>query len=173
MALAVREGPGSDPRLGLHLDSLEMAFDRRSWHGPNLMGSLRGVKLAGALWRPQPERHNVAEIVVHCAYWKYRVCRLLDPDADPRFSIEGSDWFPRGDDTGEAARKADVALLREWHGRLVDAVRRLDPRRLDVPAGTNHFTVSQLISGAAAHDVYHAGQVRLLRRMCGSAARSP
>lgn len=60
-----------DPRLDLHLAQLDLAFDRRSWHGPNLLGSLRGIDPAGAAWRPQPERHNVAEIVVHCAYWKY------------------------------------------------------------------------------------------------------
>lgn len=170
MALALSGGPAEAARLELHLAALELAFDRRSWHGPNLMGAIRGVKLAGALWRPQPGRHNVAEIVVHCAYWKYRVCRLLDPEAHPRFSIDGSDWFERGDDTGDARRKADVALLREWHSRLSAAVRRLPRGRLDVPAGSDRFAVSELISGAAAHDVYHAGQIRLLRRMCGAAA---
>lgn len=169
MALAVRPDVAADPRIELHLAALEMAFDRRSWHGPNLMGSIRGVTLAGALWRPQAGRHNVAEIVVHCAYWKYRVCRLLDPDRHPAFGVRGSDWFTRGDDTGEARRRADVALLKEWHGRLMDAVRHLPSRRLDVPAGTGSFTVSELISGAASHDVYHAGQIRLLRRMCGAA----
>lgn len=162
-----RQGP-TDPRLELQLRELELAFDRRSWHGPNLMGALRGIKPAGACWRPQPERHNVAEIVVHCGYWKYRVCRLLDQERHPEFSIPGSDWFPREGERSPADQRRDTALLKEWHARLLDEVRRLAPARLDRPSGADRFTVSELISGIAAHDLYHAGQIRLIRRMCGA-----
>jgi hypothetical protein len=59
----------------------------------------------------------------------------------------------------------DVALLREWHRQLLEAAAQLNPARLDERAGSGAFTVSELISGAAAHDLYHAGQIRLLRRM--------
>ena len=67
-----------DPRIELLLENLNRAFGKRSWHGPNLMGSIRGLKPEDAAWRPQPERHNIWEYVVHAAYWKYRIVRLLD-----------------------------------------------------------------------------------------------
>lgn len=170
--MALTRTAPSDPRLVLHIQELTLAFDRRSWHGPNLMGALRGVTPAGAVWRPQPQRHNVAEIVVHCAYWKYRVCRLLDPARHTGFTVPGSDWFGREREMSRADLKADSDLLREWHGHLIAEIRRIDPDDLDRQAGTGKFTVSELLCGAAAHDVYHAGQIRLLRRMCGSAGGS-
>src|SRR5262245_21528035 len=56
---------------------IDQAFDRRAWHGTNLMGSLRGVALDEATFRPNPHRHNIWELAVHAAYWKYAVRRRL------------------------------------------------------------------------------------------------
>lgn len=63
----------------------------------------------------------------------------------------------------------DLAFDR-WHARLVEEVRGLVPARLGRSAGTDRFAVSELISGIGAHDLYHAGQIRLIRRMCGAPA---
>jgi hypothetical protein len=156
----------TDPRISLLLHQLHQAFDRRSWHGPNLMGSLRGVSLEMAGWRPQPERHNIGELVVHAAYWKYRVVRLIAADPPRAFSLPGSDFFARPAEPTADAWREDLALLREWHERLAAAVAALSPARLDELTG--EFTCAELVTGAAAHDLYHAGQIRLLRRMYGT-----
>lgn len=154
-----------DSRLALLLHQLALAYDRRSWHGPNLRGALRGASLETLCYRPRAGRHNIWEIAVHCAYWKYRVCRLLPGEAPASFSVKGSDWFVRPEVPELAAWKADLELLEAWHGRLRAAVERLDAGRLNAPVRSGAFTVVELISGAAAHDLYHAGQIRLLRRM--------
>ena len=157
----------ADPRLSLLLRQLALAYDERSWHGPNLRGALRGVTPEAASWRPQPGRHNVWELAVHCAYWKYRVCRLVASEPPPSFSLKGSDWFERPVEATAAAWSADLALLQEWHGRLLRAVSALHPGKLEEKRARSEFTTVELISGAAAHDLYHAGQIRLLRRMKG------
>ena len=59
------------------LDLIDQAFDRQSWHGPNLRGSIRGLTHEEALWRPHPDRHNIWEHVLHAAYWKYTVRRRI------------------------------------------------------------------------------------------------
>ena len=61
--------------IALLVGLIDRAFDRRSWHGMNLRGSIRGMSAKEAAWRPAPARHNVWEIVVHAAYWKYAVRR--------------------------------------------------------------------------------------------------
>ena len=53
------------------------AFDRKTWHGPNLWQSLKGVTAKQAAWRPAPNRHNIWEETLHAAYWKYAVRRRL------------------------------------------------------------------------------------------------
>ena len=57
------------------ITAIDRAFDKKSWHGTNLMGSVRGLTAREALWRPARGRHNVWEILIHAAYWKYVVRR--------------------------------------------------------------------------------------------------
>ncbi len=56
---------------------LDAAYNRPSWHGTNLRGSIRRVSLEQAAWRPARNRHNIWELAVHCAYWKYTAWRRL------------------------------------------------------------------------------------------------
>ena len=143
------------------LDSLDEAFDRKSWHGPNLRGAIRGVTAVQAAWRPAGDRHNIWELTLHAAYWKYVVRRKILREKRGSFSLAGSNFFERPE-SGAAAEvewKRDIAILQAEHRKLRDAVAQL-PARAFTPA------ICHLIRGAAAHDLYHAGQIRLLRRMC-------
>jgi len=153
--------PGSaSPSLGLLLDALDEAFDKSSWHGPNLRGALRGVTPAQAGWRPAPGRHNVWELALHAAYWKYVVRRRLSGEKRGSFPLPGSNFFLRSGEEGEAAWRRDLALLADQHRQLRWAVLELSA------AALRDAKQVRLIRGAAAHDLYHAGQIRLLRRLC-------
>ncbi|HEX2078220.1 MAG TPA: hypothetical protein VHG08_10945, partial [Longimicrobium sp.] len=99
---------------------------------------------------------------------KHRVHRAIT-GAEPRaFELRGTNWFPRpapdGDGDAEAQWRADVQLLKRWHARLMAAVDALDADGLSKPSGGGH-TVAEHLLGVAAHDVYHAGQIQLLKRL--------
>jgi hypothetical protein len=118
-----------------------------------------------AAWRPAEGRHNVWELVVHAAYWKYTALRRLTGATRGSFPVAGSNWFRRPEDPGVAAWRRDVALLEQMHRSLRAAVENLTPRDLHAtPEGStvSHFA---LLSGVAAHDLYHAGQIQLLKRL--------
>jgi hypothetical protein len=162
--------PGRHPELDLLLRLIDQGYDRRSWHGPNLRGALRGVEFRKAAWRPGPERHNIWEIAVHAAYWKYVVRRRLLGEKRGSFALKGSNWFPRPTEVKREAWEADLALLEQVHRSMRAAVADLRPADLQrTPPGS---TVSNfdLIAGIAAHDVYHAGQVQVLKRLADQAA---
>lgn len=59
------------------LDGLDEAFDKKSWHGPNLRGAIRGVTAAQAAWLPAGNGHNIWELILDAAYWKYAVRRKI------------------------------------------------------------------------------------------------
>ena len=144
------------------LDGLDEAFDKKSWHGPNLRGAIRGVTAEQAAWRPAGDRHNIWELTLHAAYWKYVVRRKMLREKRGSFVLAGSNFFERpegGSSPSEIAWKRDIALLDAEHQKLRDAVAGL-------PASAFTPAMCHLIRGAAAHDLYHAGQIRLLRRMC-------
>jgi hypothetical protein len=144
---------------------LDEAFDRKAWHGPTLKGALRGVTAAEAAWRPAPGRHNVWELALHCAYWKYAVRRRITGERRGSFPRSGSNWFPRPKNLGEAAWRADLEILSEQHRLLRQAIAALPASALGAnPAGERR---AFMIRGIAAHDLYHGGQVGLLKRMAG------
>jgi len=151
--------------VGSLLAQIDEAYDVRSWHGTNLRGSLRGLSPKVASFRPGRERHNIQEIILHAAYWKYAVRRLLEGQDHRRggFPLKGSNWFPRsrGDQT---ALRADIEILAAEHRRLRAAVLALEDADLGRPCG--RASVGFLVRGVAAHDLYHAGQIQLLKRLC-------
>jgi uncharacterized damage-inducible protein DinB len=152
-----RPHPGLEPYLAL----LDEAFERKAWHGPNLRGSVRGLSAKRAAWRPGPARHNIWEIVVHAAYWKYAVRRRLTGQKRGSFAYPGSNWFSRPSAPDDMAWRRDVARLLEEHRQLREVVARLS--RSDL--GTGGRGNARMIRGIAAHDLYHAGQIQLLKRL--------
>jgi hypothetical protein len=147
------------------LATLDEAYDKRSWHGTNLRGSIRGMSRATARWRPAADRHNVWELVVHAAYWKYAVRRRLTGEQRGSFALKGSNFWPRPEEDSDAAWKRDVALLASEHRALRAAVTTMPHRQLAHFVPGSAFTYAGLIRGAAAHDLYHAGQIQLLKRL--------
>jgi hypothetical protein len=153
--------------VDLLLTQFDQAYNKRSWHGTNLRGSIRGLTAHHAAWRPQPERHNIHEIVAHAAYWKYAVRRRLTAEKRGSFPLKGSDWFGR-DAANDHQWASDVRLLDECHGSLRETIAALSPAGLQRSVGRS-VTALSLVSGIIAHDLYHAGQIQLLKRMRGAA----
>jgi uncharacterized damage-inducible protein DinB len=151
--------------LLLLLDHLDQAYNKKAWHGPNLRGSIRLVSHEEAAWRPGPGRRSIAEIVLHAAYWKYAARRRLRGDKRGSFALKGSNWFPVADHLTDAEWKQSVRLLDNEHRALREAVAELPQSELYVKASGSKVSNASLITGVAAHDVYHAGQIQLLKRL--------
>ena len=144
---------------------IDQAYDHTSWHGTNLRGSIRRVSVDQAAWRPNPRRHNIWETVVHAAYWKYAASRRFTGEARGSFPLKGSNWFKRPAEKTGKAWKADIELLEDMHRVLRAAVAELSVNDLArTPSGKKVGNFA-LLSGIAAHDLYHAGQIQLLKKL--------
>ena len=157
----------TDPRIKLLLTNIRRAFAGKGWHGPTLTGALRGVTLRQATCRPTA--NSIRDIVYHSAYWKYCVRRWLHEaagnDPGPDFPRSPANFPGRKERVTEAILAADKRMLADQHRRLVAALKALPVKELDKPAGRTGLTLAEVILGVAAHDLYHAGQVSLIKRM--------
>ena len=144
----------------LVLALIDEAYEKKTWHGPNLRQAIRGVSAKQAAWRPGAGRHNIWEETLHAAYWKYVVRRRIEGGKRESFVLKGSNFFSRPEKgkTNEAAWQADKELLEREHRALRASVEKV----LKTPRGAK---LLRHIYGVALHDVYHAGQIRLLRRL--------
>lgn len=146
---------------------LDDAYNGKAWHGPNLRGTLRRLTVKQALWRPGRGRHCIAEIALHCAYWKYAARRRLLGGARGGFPLKGSNWFAAPPNLSEGAWKEWVALLDAEHAALREAVAMQTPRQLAAAPRGKKIDNRKLVYGMASHDVYHAGQIRLIKSLMG------
>jgi uncharacterized damage-inducible protein DinB len=149
----------------LLLNLIDEAYEKKTWHGPNLKGSLRGVTAEEAAWRPAAVRHNIWEIAVHAAYWKYTVRRRLLGEKRGSFPLKGSNWFTLPLQATAATWKEHLQLLDDMHRSMREAIATLPASRLNDRTPNSKNTNLAVISGIAYHDVYHAGQIQLLKRL--------
>lgn len=145
--------------LEVLLANIDHAYDLRGWHGTNLRGSLRGVTAEQALWRPGRGRHNVWELTLHAAYWKYAARNRLRAGKRGSFPVKGSNWFPTPARPDDKAWRSILHLLESEHRQLRDAVASLTDAELRDPKKL------RLVYGVAAHDIYHTGQIQLTKRL--------
>ncbi len=151
-------------------DQLERGFRGGAWHGPAVAQSLAGVDAAIAARRPIPEAHSIWEIVLHLAAWMDVARRRIAGEALGDLPPE-LDWPAGGDD--EADWQAALTRLDEAHCRLHADVLSLEDGRLDDPVAGSDPTVRGLLLGVLQHNVYHAGQITLLKRAASGSGAAP
>lgn len=157
--------PTSASTISLLHHLVDQAYSRPAWHGPNLRNSLRGITAAQASWRPAAGRHNIWEIMLHAAYWKYIGCRRLRGGDVAPFPRKGSNWFASPEVADAKAWRQDLKLLDLMHREFCEALKEVRERDLNRPARGSKQSNLEIIMGVATHDLYHAGQIRILRRL--------
>jgi len=154
-----------NPKIDVLLQTYDQAYNKPAWHGTNLRGSIRGLSLKELLWRPRSKRHNIWEIAIHCAYWKYAVWRRITGAPKGMFPRIPSDWpkIPAKPDLKQW--KADLVLLEKWHKALRIEIAKFPPSKLDNKPKSSRVSYIKTIYGVSSHDLYHAGQIQLLKRL--------
>ncbi|MFQ5550421.1 MAG: DinB family protein [Gemmatimonadales bacterium] len=162
-----------DRRLHEITHLLNPPTGERLWYGgATPLGALRGVTHRQAAWKPSADRHSIWELTLHLAYWKYAVRRLLEDSPKGGFTRTPANWPRTPDSRDEASWKRDRALLKTEHDLLVQAVHVFDAKQLDHRvAGSKTYRYADLMFGIVTHDVYHVGQIQLLKRLYQSKRR--
>ena len=146
-------------------DQLRRSFTGDAWHGPAVLEVLAGIDAGQAAARPVAGVHSIWELVLHLAATYRLVLRRLEGNG-AQLSPE-EDWPPVPAATPENWRDT-VDTLRRLNADLRRAVRSFAPDRLDasVVADPPYTAYTQFI-GITQHDLYHAGQIAMLKRALG------
>ena len=145
-------------------DQLHRAFSGEAWHGDALLEILDGVTAAQASARPIPHPHSIWELVLHIAAWDGAVLRRMGGEA---VELSGEQNFPPARDTSETAWRKTVEHARHVHEELVRAVSQFPEARLSdrVPGKQGaHYNFYYMLHGVVQHELYHAGQIALLKK---------
>ena len=152
-------------------DQFRRAFDGQAWHGPSVMSILNGVTAEQAAARPIPGAHSIWELTLHIRAWEGACLRRLS--GDPAQLPDNEDWppVPPVNDTSETEWEKTKQQLVETHQQLLQALASVDDSRLDQPIiddpQTSYSSVYVTLHGGVQHDLYHAGQIAILKKALG------
>jgi uncharacterized damage-inducible protein DinB len=145
------------------LDQLRRAYEGEAWHGPSVHEVLAGVTAEQAHARPLASAHSIWELVHHIAVWESVGRRRLEGDRAQIDISSPKDW-PPPDDPSEAAWEQAKASLDRGHEALREAIAHVQESRLDEPIFDGMSTVYVTLHGVIQHDLYHAGQIAMLKK---------
>lgn len=145
-------------------DQIRRAFEGNAWHGDSVLELLADVSANTAAAQPIKDAHSIWEILLHIRTWDDVTCRRIAGDA-----LEPTDEqnFPAVKDASEAAWRQAIDSTKKTHNELIQAVARFPDARLaeQVPGKSeNYHNFYYLISGIVQHEIYHAGQIALLKK---------
>jgi uncharacterized damage-inducible protein DinB len=145
-------------------DQLRRAFYGGAWHGDSLFEILEGVTAERAAARPIQNAHSIWELVLHIAAWDGAVRRRM---TGVSVKLSGKRNFPPVVDTSDAAWATTLEHVRRVHDELVDAVEKFPEKSLSkqVPGKKGaHYNFYYMLQGVVQHELYHAGQIALLKK---------
>jgi uncharacterized damage-inducible protein DinB len=151
------------------LDLLDRAHRAKAWHGPALLESLAGVTPAMAAKRVVKGAHTIWDLVEHVATWNDAVALRLSGGV-PQVTPETN--FPKLSRPTPAAWKKSLRRLAASQRRFRNAVAKFPEARLGRKRPGTPTTWYVLIHGQIQHQLYHAGQIAMLRRGMGSPVAS-
>jgi uncharacterized damage-inducible protein DinB len=142
-------------------DQLKRAFEGNAWHGPSVMEVLKGVTAQQASSRVFPAAHTIWELALHIGAWE-RAClsRLQGERAE---LTDAEDWPPVADTSDDAWQQLKMTL-QQGNRQLTNAVEAIDERRLDEAILPGMPSVYITVQGVVQHDLYHAGQIAILKK---------
>lgn len=155
----------TSPSIARLQDQLRRAFEGEAWHGPSVLEAIQGVTAEQAAAHPIEGAHSILELVLHLGAGHRLVLRRLNGDGHPLTHAE--DWPPPS--SSPHAWAEAVATLKQLHADLMAAVSAFPEERLDQPIVPEPpYTAFTQFIGITQHDLYHAGQIALLKRALGS-----
>jgi len=147
------------------LDQLKCAYEGEAWHGPSLREILADVTAEQAAARPLPNAHSIWELVLHIAAWENAARNVLE---GLPINVPPEENFPTISDTSEAAWQDALATLETVHHGLRAAIARSTDADLDTLVDNKdtgrRYSVYCLLHGVVQHDLYHAGQIVMLKK---------
>ena len=146
-------------------DQLRRAFEGDAWHGPSLLELLQDVDAATAAAKPLPNVHSIWELVLHIAAWDGAACCRLGGE---KAQLTGVANFPVVPKPSEAAWRKAVAQAKRTHEVLVKTVAALPETRLRERVPGKKYDFYFMLHGVAQHELYHAGQIAILKKAQGS-----
>ena len=135
---------------------LQRVYDGKAWHGPSLMEVLKDVDESNAR-KKIDNIHSIVQLVLHMVAWRNFVTKRLH--GDTAFELNDEQNFPPESDWATALKALDKS-----QADLLKAIDELDTNKLHETVAERKYDFFVLLHGIIHHDIYHIGQIQLIKK---------
>ena len=141
------------------LDQLNRSWGGPSWTGVDIQPLLDGISEDHARAHPLPNAHSILELTAHMTIWMNTVAARLG--GETRELTPEEDWR----DVAQLTWPAAITEMENAQSHLSDVIARLTPDDLDKKVAGRKYTIYVMLHGVIQHNLYHAGQIGLLKKV--------
>lgn len=151
-------------RVKQYIRQLDELHHGGSWQGESFSAKLDDLTEEQAFTSPIAGVHGIAEIVWHCIYWRtvllrrfagdhaYRDQTMQQMNFRPVAELKGMGWMTLKKEFDDKGKDIETWLRSKHDGFLSEEY-------------ADGKTYEHLVEGIIQHDVYHLGQIGLVRKM--------
>jgi len=149
-------------------DQLRRAFYGSAWHGPAVLELVKDIDSKVATAKPLEDVHSIWELLLHVEAWdRAGLIRL----GGKKCQMKGAKNFPSVKTPTDAAWRETVAQVKSTHDELVGTVAGLPESRLRDQVPGKRYDFYHMLHGIAQHELYHAGQMAILKKAAQERAK--
>jgi uncharacterized damage-inducible protein DinB len=142
-------------------DQFHRIFAGPAWHGASILAVLDDLAFPEPQYRLIPGTHTIGELVRHLLAWRTLLLQRLRGN-DGYKVTDDLDWV-EGPATQEEWLE-DLERLRSTQREMMLLLGRFNPNLLDDQAPGSDASWHTLFHGLIQHDLYHLGQISLLKK---------
>lgn len=143
-------------------DQIQRSHGGPAWHGPSVNELLANVTAETASRRPLSGAHTIWELVLHIAAWESATLTAVTGGVMPEEPEDG-DWQVPANQSEEAWLRA-TGKLKVTQLALEESLGAFPDERLADTVPGRQYSFYFLLHGVAQHNLYHAGQIALLKK---------
>lgn len=139
-------------------------LDGEPCYGDAVMKKLININPEVANMQPLPSFNSIAKIVQHMINW--RIFAIKKMQGDEAFDIrqnDENDWIEVHIDSQEDWNLL-IYKLRSTQLEIIELISSKSENFLDEKVSGRDYNFSFLLSGIVQHDVYHLGQIALIKK---------
>lgn len=147
-----------------YVNHFKEVYNGKPWYGENIVSKLNGITDELAFVRPLENVHSIAEVVAHMTYWRKSLISRLNKDESFNASVESADNWRDPSQLREEGWDKVWSDFEASQEEIVEALSRQPVTILETEYSKG-YTFAYLIQGIIDHDIYHLGQIGLIRKM--------
>jgi len=144
--------------------NISAIYDGSPWHGDNVLSYLSDVSAEMAVKKSEKLNHSIAEIVCHMTAWRNFVIEKIKGNVAYEVWDTEKNW-QKIISLSEAEWQAIKDDLLKNQAQLLQKIEQMPESMLSSPVDGRKYNFRLLLQGIAQHDIYHAGQISMIKKL--------